>query len=206
MSGAEAGEATASTRERLVHAAREPFWEKGYAATSVAEILARAEANSGSLHHFFGTKQDLLLEVLRTYRDGIGPMLLDRAWADVSCPIERVFALLARYRELLEATDCFYGCPIGSLALELHEPDPPVREALAQNFDAWCAAVEVCLEEAGPRLRTSLDRGALARHVLAVMEGAVMQARTHRSLDAYDACIAMLRDHFERLEAAAGTS
>ena len=38
-------------------------------------------------------------------------------------------------------TDCTYGCPIGSLALELHEPDPPVREALAANFDAWTSAI-----------------------------------------------------------------
>ena len=39
-------------------------------------------------------------------------------------------------------TECFYGCPIGSLALELHKPDPAVRELLAANFLAWTEAVQ----------------------------------------------------------------
>ena len=38
----------ADTRERIVEAARFLFWEKGYAATGLAELLARAGANSGS--------------------------------------------------------------------------------------------------------------------------------------------------------------
>ncbi len=57
------------------------FGEKGYESTSVADILRAANANSGSLYHFFPTKQDLLIEVLKRYRDGIGPMLLEPAWA-----------------------------------------------------------------------------------------------------------------------------
>ena len=38
----------------------------------------------------------------------------------------RIFALLARYRWAILETDCTYGCPIGSLALELHEPEGPM--------------------------------------------------------------------------------
>src|SRR5579872_3819719 len=111
-----------STRDRIVHAAMQLFWQKGYASTSIAEILRAAEANSGSLYYFFPGKQDLLLAVLDTYRHGIGPMLLEPAWHGIDDPIDRVFALLARYRQSIINTDCTYGCPIGSLALEIHEP------------------------------------------------------------------------------------
>src|ERR1700733_5204422 len=145
------------TRDRLVFTAIQLFAEKGYESTRVADILKAAGANSGSLYHFFPTKQDLLLEALRRYRDGIGPMLLAPAWEGVSDPIERVFALLAAYRRMLVATECTYGCPIGSLALELHEPDPPVREVLAVNFDGWVDAVERCYVEAAARLPDDLD-------------------------------------------------
>lgn len=191
------------TRRRLIDAAMRLFWEKGYRSTSIQDILGRAEANSGSLYHFFPTKQDLLLAVLERYRDGIGPMLLEPAWEGVEDPLERVFALLGLYRRLLVETDCFYGCPIGSLALELHEPDPPVREMLAANFDAWVEAVEGCLEEAGDRLPDDVDRHELAVFVLTTMEGGVMQARTHRSPEAFDASVARLRDYLDRLEARA---
>src|SRR5689334_5110829 len=101
------------TRERLLRAAMQLFWQKGYGSTSVADVLQRAGVNSGSLYHFFAGKQELLLAVLALYREGLEPMLLAPAWDGVDDPIERVFALLARYRQGIVETDCTYGCPIG---------------------------------------------------------------------------------------------
>lgn len=195
-----------STRDRILFAALELFGEKGYLSTSIADILKAAGANAGSLYHFFPTKQDLLISVLETYRDGIYPMLLAPAWQGVDDPIEKVFALLGRYRAMLEMTDCLYGCPIGSVALELHEPDPPVRELLSVNFTGWAGHVRDCLDAAADRLPPDIDRGKLATFVLAVMEGGVMQSRTHRTLETFDASVEMLRDHFDRLQADAQTS
>jgi AcrR family transcriptional regulator len=137
--------------------------------------------------------------VLDLYRAGIRTMLLEPAWRGVHDPIERVFALLARYRQSLADTDCSYGCPIGSLALELHEPDLPVRERLAANFSVWIEAIHECLQDAGARLPPDLDRRELAAFVLTTMEGGVMQARTFRSLESFDAAVRQLRAHFEQL-------
>jgi AcrR family transcriptional regulator len=191
------------TRERILFSAMRLFAEKGYLSTSVADILREAGAHSGSLYHFFPTKQDVLIAVLGLYRDGIAPMLLAPAWAGVDDPIARVFALLAAYRRMLADTSCLYGCPIGSIALELHEPDPPVRELLAANFAGWVTQVQACLDEAHGRLPAGTDTRALATFVLTVMEGGVMQSRTHRTLAAFDACVAQLEDYFTRLEQAA---
>src|SRR5215469_5306518 len=191
--------ATPDTRTRLVLTAMQLFWEKGYGSTSVADVLKAARVNSGSLYHFFPGKQDLLLAVLDAYRDGIRPMLLEPAWRGVEDPIERIFALLARYRRSLTDTECFYGCPIGSLALELHEPDPAVRERLAANFAAWVDGIHACLVAAGDRLPADCDRRELAAFVLTTMEGGVMQARTYRSLDSFDAGVRQLRSYFDRL-------
>ena len=191
-----------TTRDRIIMAAMELFWQKGYASTSIADILKTADANSGSLYHFFPAKQDLLVAVLETYLAGIRPMLLEPAWNGVDDPVERIFALLAHYRHLLCETDCLYGCPIGYLALEIHEPDPAVREALAANFHAWTGAIEECLGDAADRLPPQLDRVSLAKFVLTTMEGAVMQARTYRSPESFDASVDQLRNYFDYLIAA----
>jgi AcrR family transcriptional regulator len=176
------------------------FWQKGYASTSIADILREAGVNSGSLYHFFPGKQDLLLAVLARYLEGIGPMLLEPAWRDERDPIKKVFALLARYRQAIVQTDHTYGCPIGGLALEIHEPDPPVREALAANFAAWTDAVKECLEAAGNRLPVQLDRKELAEFILTVMEGGVMQSRTHRSVAYFDGSVRHLRRYVDQLQ------
>jgi TetR/AcrR family transcriptional regulator, transcriptional repressor for nem operon len=191
------------TRSRIIVAAMELFWEKGFNSTSVADILSRSQVNSGSLYHFFPGKQDVLIGVLEAYRDGIGEMLLAPAWDGVDDPIEKIFALLERYRRHVVETDCAYGCPIGSLALELHEPDPAVRALLAANFANWTAAIGARLAEAADRLPRDLDRKALAEFVLTAMEGGVMQARTHRDVGYFDRMVATLRGHFAMLQTSA---
>lgn len=193
----------ASTRDRILKAAAELFWLKGYGSTSIADILSRSQVHSGSLYHFFPGKQDLLVAVLEAYRDGIADMLLAPAWSGVDDPIDRVFALLNGYRTGLVASDFQYGCPIGNLALELAEPDPKVRELLADNFLNWTDAVEGCLEEAGVRLPPETDRRALAEFILTTMEGGIMQARTLRDIAVFDRNVAVLRAHLELLQRAA---
>lgn len=191
------------TRTRILMTAMELFWEKGFGSTSIADILSRSQVHSGSLYHFFPGKQDVLVGVLELYRDGIEEWLLKPNWDGVDDPIERIFALLNGYRIQLITTDCTYGCPIGNIALEIHEPDPQVRELLAANFTNWSRAVERCLDAAEDRLPRDTDRAALAEYILTVMEGAVMQARTYRELGYFDRNIAMLREHLGLLESKA---
>jgi AcrR family transcriptional regulator len=190
-------------KQKIVHAAMELFAVKGFNSTSVSDLLSRTQLHSGSLYHFFPGKQDVLIAVLEAYRDGIHTMLLEPAWSGIENAIERIFALLNAYRGMLLETDCTYGCPIGSLALELHEPDLKVRELLAENFTAWTRAIEGCLNDAGERLPRGTDKRALAEFILTTMEGGVMQARTHRDIGYFDRGVAMLRNHFDLLEARA---
>jgi TetR/AcrR family transcriptional regulator, transcriptional repressor for nem operon len=181
------------TRWRIIEAAMELFWLKGFASTSIADILSRSQVNSGSLYYFFPGKQDVLLAVLEAYRDRIHQMLLEPAWSGVDDPVERVFALLATYRRLIVETECQYGCPIGSLALELHDADPVVRQRLAENFTAWVDAVEGCFRAAGHRFRPGTEFRGLAELALNVMEGGVMQSRTYRDVGHFDRAVAQFR-------------
>ena len=188
-----------STRERLIQAAIDLFWEKGYANTSMSDLLSRSKVNSGSFYHFFNSKEDLLLAVLDRYLALLRPQMLDPAWEGISDPIERIFALLARYRAQIVQTDCTFGCPIGRLALEIGPELRDVHRLLAENFDGWTAAVRGCLDAAADRLPREVNRERLANFVLTVMEGGVMLSRSHRKVEPFDHAVAELRAYFDRL-------
>lgn len=191
--------AVLGTRDRLIDAAMALFWEKGYANTSMSDLLTAAKANSGSFYHFFPGKEDLLLAVLDRYFALLHPAMLAPAWEGVDDPIKRIFALLARYRMLILQTDCTYGCPIGRLALEIGPERQEVHRMLAKNFDGWTAAVRECLGQAGERLPADVDLERLSGFVLAVMEGGVMLSRSHRDVKPFDQAVAELRAYFSRL-------
>jgi AcrR family transcriptional regulator len=190
-----------NTRDRLIEVAMELFHEQGYQATGVAQILKKADVNSGSLYYFFPTKEDLLLAVLEKYKAMLHPVLLDPIWSRIDDPIEKIFGLLDGYRRLLMMTDCSYGCPIGNLALEIGHSHARARALIAENFFNWREAVRGCLDQAASRLPAGLDHAQLASFVLTVMEGAVMQARSERTLKPFDDAVTQLRDYFERLMA-----
>jgi TetR/AcrR family transcriptional repressor of nem operon len=194
-------QAVNNTRARLLDAARYLFWEKGYAATGMAEILERAEANSGSFYHFFASKEALLLAVLEAYLEGLDPVVVQPAFLRHRDPIKRIFAILEGYRERLLSTECRYGCPLGRLALEIEAENLPAHQLIALNFTAWTTAVRGCLEAARPRLPRSTDLDALATLVLSTMEGGVLQSRSHRRIEPFDQSVAQLRNYFACLQA-----
>jgi AcrR family transcriptional regulator len=187
------------TRDRLIHSARYLFWERGYAGTSMADLLAHADVNSGSFYHFFESKEALLREVLSGYLEALRPMVVDPAFATTDEPVERIFAILAGYRDRILQTDCRYGCPLGRLALEIDPENRPAHKLIAENFHGWIAAVRECVDQLKARLPKNTDPEALATHVLAVMEGGVMISRSYGSVEPFDRAVKQLRQHFALL-------
>jgi TetR/AcrR family transcriptional regulator, transcriptional repressor for nem operon len=187
------------TRQRLLETAFQLFHEQGYHATGVATILREAGVNPGSMYHYFTSKDDLLLKVLEFALDYLEPMVMGPVEAEADDPVERVFALLNQYRAGIVANGCRMGCPIGNLALEVSDGNAQARELIHQNFENWAGRVEGWLNDAGDTLPGDLDRAQLARFVLTVMEGGLMQARAAGHMGPFDDCVAVLRDYFARL-------
>ncbi len=162
--------------------------------------MAAAGVRSGSLYHFFATKEELLIAVLETYLAGLAPQVMDPAFAAASDPVERVFAVLAGYRRAILTTDFRYRCPIGSLALEMQNASDRARALVNRNFDAWREAIAGCVRDAAPALREDVDPLSLATFVLTVMEGGVMQATAERAIERYDDSVRHLRAYLTSLK------
>jgi AcrR family transcriptional regulator len=90
---------SASTRAKLVRAARFLFARKGYAAVGTEEIVRRAGVTRGALYHQFADKEQLFLavyeEVERELTERVDGML-----GEVTSPFE---AMRAGMRAFLEA-------------------------------------------------------------------------------------------------------
>ena len=189
----------AETRDRILEAAMRLFYEQGYNATGVATILREAGVNSGSMYHFFESKEALLREVLEAYAAMLVPMVMQPAEDATSDPIERVFALMEWYRAGLQATDCQFACPLGQLALEIGHEQPVLRGLIDLNFKGWSGHVKGWLDQAGDRLPAGTDTGVLSRFILTVMEGGQMQSKAAGSLRPFDESVMQLRVYMDLL-------
>ena len=181
-----------STRSRIVEAARCLFWLDGYNMTTVDKILARAKANRGSFYRFFGTKESVLLTVLSKNARCFVPSVVTPVMQKVADPIERVFEILNFYRGNLIKSKFACGCLLGKLASEISEEQPHIHQRIAIGFDTWTTAVAKCLEDAREQLPKEIDLKALSTFILAVVQGAVAQARAHQSIAPFDTAMQQL--------------
>jgi AcrR family transcriptional regulator len=172
----------------------------------MADLLTHAEVNSGSFYHFFESKEALLRAVLETYLNMLRPMVIDPAFSKTEEPVERIFAILAGYRERILQTHCQYVCPLGRLALEIDPENQPAHRLIAENFRGWIGYVRECVSMMVNRLPAGTDPESLATLVLAVMEGGVMLSRSYRSVEPFDRAVAQLREHFRVLLTQSATS
>jgi AcrR family transcriptional regulator len=188
------------TREKILRTAFQLFHEQGYHATGVATILREAGVNPGSMYHVFPSKEALLLGVLEFALVLMRPAVMDSVEAKEQDPIGRVFALMKQYRDGMAMRGCRMGCPIGNLALEVSDDHQQARELIHANFQNWANHVKGWLDAAGDRLPRSVDRAQLARFILTVMEGGLMQARAAGRVEPFDESIAQLHAYFDALE------
>ena len=197
---------TAATREKIVETAARLFHEQGFASTGVATILRKADVNSGSLYHFFSSKDELLKGVLDWYLKNLEPLVMAPVAGQEPDPILRVFRLLEWYRQYLLDNECRMGCPVGNLALEVSDTHPEIRHLVNANLDNWAGILQGWLEEGSEQLPADTDCAALSRFVLTVMEGGILQARAAGSVQPYDQSVAHLRKYIESLQAASNAN
>jgi len=101
-------------RAALLAAARALFARRGFAATTTAEIAARAGVGAGTLFLYFASKDDLLVAIFR---------------ADMDAVVERGFATLPPRGSLLAEVLHVYGAMVA-----LHERDPQLARAFVKEM------------------------------------------------------------------------
>src|SRR5262245_54395954 len=103
-------------REGILNAADRLFYIKGFAETSFSDIADKSGVPKGNFYYYFQSKDELLEAVvdrrIRVLRDRIGLWDLD---AD---PRRRIEMFLSSFVED-ETEQASYGCPYGSLCIEL---------------------------------------------------------------------------------------
>jgi TetR/AcrR family transcriptional repressor of nem operon len=185
------------TRRRIVQAAAEVVAERGVAGASLDVVRERARASKSQLYHYFADRDDLLRAVVQATSDEVLGLQAD-LFARLDT-IEGVVAWMDALVELQVQRQARGGCGIGSLAGQLAEQDEGAREALADGFSRWEAAIRAGLEAMAERgeLRDGADPAQLATQTLAALQGGLLLTQVRRDPQqlriALDGALAALR-------------
>lgn len=160
--------------------ALELFWERGYEATSMADLVDHLGIARASIYATFGSKHDLYLKALDRYLQVQDPQAVE-VLSRPGPALPAVRELVEAYAQQSIADASRRGCMVVNAAVELVARDPQVSRQVEASWDALETALTSALLRARAQgeLPAERDPRALARFLLVVMQGMRVLGRVH---------------------------
>ncbi len=170
-----------SNRARLIEAAADLFYRRGYQATSVEDVLAATGVARSNFYYHFASKLELAREVVGYWIAEYERNLVEPTLGDLSLsPAERLRRLFACAAGTQDCAAGHTGCPLGSLAVELAQHEG--EAALSDYFRRLQERLADTIAEGVARREYQATRPSdAAQLALSVLEGALLLSRTHQS-------------------------
>lgn len=157
---------SAGTRQDIVAAADDLFYQRGYEHTSFAMIAERVGISRGNFYHHFKSKDEILAAVIEARQRATRELIA--GWGErAATPLGRVeqyVRIVITNGELIRR----FGCPVGTLTTELAKLDHACvgdARGVFETFRRW-------LSDEFAALGNDPDRSDdLAMHVLAFSQG-----------------------------------
>ena len=164
-------------REAALQQAMLLFWQHGYEATSVNDLVQAMGITPPSLYTAFGDKKQLFLEAVQHYLSG--PVTSESIIQQAPTAREAAVGLLQASARGFTGEQTPAGCLLASSAISCSAAAAEVKNALA----AIRITIETRLrnkildDQTMRKLKPAVDADALAGHVMAVIQGMSTLAR-----------------------------
>jgi AcrR family transcriptional regulator len=158
------------TRRRILDSAAELFAERGYAATSVSDIIQASGVTKGGFYFHFPSKEKLAVAVLQGKREQWTGRVLSAAMREER-GLDQLRALGRAFCALYQEDPSFRV--LGRLSLELADQSPELARQLRPEFTEWAHLVAslVRAAQAEGDIRSDVDAADAAEVVVAAFHG-----------------------------------
>jgi TetR/AcrR family transcriptional repressor of nem operon len=164
--------------EEVLQKAMKAFWSRGYAATSVQDLVRAMGINKGSIYGTYGNKRSLFIRALRYYNGKRKALLagLERSESSLSA-IQGLFQ--SRIDEIFSDSERL-GCFLTNTALELAAHDAEIRDIVAQRQMEIEGFFQRLIErgQADGEISDHLDPASAAQGLLASLFGILVLSRS----------------------------
>lgn len=189
------------TRARLLEAAFEEIYQRGYQAASVDHILSATDLTKGALYHHFPNKAALGLAVIE---EVIKPIKMEHWIAPLrgaDDPIEAIIGILTGFSDEDRRNVCSKGCPLNNLAQEMSPIDEDFRHKIEEIYSLWRETLVAAFERGRLKgtVAEDVDCEKAAAFIIAALQGAVGLAKSSQDCSMLEACMEGLTRYLQSL-------
>ena len=164
-----------SKREQLINTALELFAKNGIHATGIDVIVKHSGVTKKTLYAHFGSKDELVLAVLRQY-DGLARNeFMRRVESGGKTPRTRLLAVFDFAQRWFQQNN-FYGCLFINTIGEFSDKDTPIRQICKEYKKLVKGYIRKLCQQAG-----ASDPQGLAEELALLLEGATVTAQVSQN-------------------------
>ena len=166
------------TREFIIEQSASIFNSKGYAGTSLNDLIRATGLTKGAIYGNFENKDEVALAV---YKYNIETMnrRLDDAFCEMQTAADKITAFVTFYRNNWKKLFEKGGCPVLNAAVEADDNLPFLKAAVQNSIKAWAKKIKCILDEGqkSGEFRKNLSTEDYAYTIITLIEGGVMLSK-----------------------------
>lgn len=169
----QAGKLRGSPRDRILEVATDLFYNHGYRATGINEVIEKSEVAKATFYNHFPSKDDLCAASLNVLLEN-ELHFVDRLIAAAKTPEDRFMAVIESLTPWAKDTH-FRGCAFINIAAEIPDAKSPLRKAGTRLYDETRKRVEQVtkqLMDSDVKKYGHLDITAVTREYMLAFSGA----------------------------------
>lgn len=189
-----------NARDKLLDTALSTIRKKGYSATSVDDLCARAGVTKGAFFHHFKSKDALAVAAADHWSQSTGALFASAPYHDRADPLARILAYLDFRIELVAGEIEEFTCLVGTMVQEAYGASDEIRDACRRSIFGHAATLEADIGEAIEKYGVSgITPESLALYTQASIQGAFILAKAKNDPDVAVDMIGHLRRYVELL-------
>ncbi|HNR75601.1 MAG TPA: TetR/AcrR family transcriptional regulator [Parvularculaceae bacterium] len=167
-----------NARTKLLDAALGTIREKGYAATSVDELCARAGVTKGAFFHYFRSKDALAVAAADHWSETTGELFEGAPYHDAADPLARILAYVDFRKSLIDGEIADFTCLVGTMVQEAYGASDDIRGACWRSISGHAGTLEADIAAAIEKYNVDgITPESLALYTQASIQGAFILAK-----------------------------
>lgn len=191
-----------NTKQLIIEKTASVFNTKGYAGTSINDLMNVTGLSKGCIYGNFENKDEIALKVFDYNFAKITQHMKERILA-TGDSVEGLLVYPEMYKNYYKYPFLQSGCPILNTATEADDTHPQLKERAQKALDLWKTAivnqVKRGIEE--KEIKEETDPNELAVIMISIIEGAFMQAKVNNRMTELKVAMSFLEKMIMQLRA-----
>lgn len=168
------------TKQKIIEASASIFNQKGYAATSIDDIINATGLKQGGIYRHFSSKEDIAKACFQYSSAIISTQLVDATIGAKSAK-EELFRLLDEFVAMAKNPPIAGGCPILNTSIDCDDTNEDIRELVQSAVNNWKLFISSILSKGimQGEFKKDTDIDEFVTIFIAAIEGSIFLAKLY---------------------------